>query len=114
MKAFRQIPLKPMALDSCFQERKRYFVHSSADAASGYVYKLTATAANVHDIVHTHPLIREDNHIVYGDSGYLDVEKRTKIRESPTLSNVDYRIVKNPSQNRIPKAYKRKEIRKDD
>ena len=41
------------------------------------------TAANVHDIVQAHALIREDDHSVYGDSGYLGVEKRAEIREDP-------------------------------
>ena len=78
-------------------------IHSGADAGTGYVHTITATAANVHDITQTHVLIREDDHIVYGDSGYLGVEKRTKIREAPALSDVDYRIAKRPSQNRMTK-----------
>lgn len=51
-------------------------------------------------------LLREDDHTVYGDSGYLGVEKRTEIRENPDLSGVDYRIAKSPSQNRMTKEYK--------
>ena len=54
-------------------------IHSGADAGTGYVHTITATAANVHDIAQTHVLIREDDHIVYGDSGYLGVEKRAEI-----------------------------------
>ncbi len=78
-------------------------IHSGADAGTGYVHTITATAANVHDIVQAHALIRED---VYGDSGYLGVEKRTEIRERPALSDVDYRIAQRPSQNRMTKEYK--------
>jgi ISPssy, transposase len=59
-----------------------------------------------HDIAQTHALIREDDHIVYGDSGYLGVEKRTEIRETLILSDVDYHIAKRPSQNRMTKGYK--------
>ena len=81
-------------------------LHSGADAGSGYVHTITATAANVHEIAKAHTLIREDDHIVYGDSGYLGVEKRTEIRENPALLDVEYRIVKRPSQNRMTKAYK--------
>jgi len=58
-------------------------IHSGADAGTGYVHTITATAANVHDIAKAHELIREDDHTVYGDSGYLGVEKRTEIRETP-------------------------------
>ena len=72
-------------------------IHSGADAGTGYVHTITATAANVHDIAKAHELVREDDHTVYGDSGYLGVEKRTEIRENPDLSGVDYRIVKRPS-----------------
>ncbi len=59
-----------------------------------------------HDIAKAHEPVREDEHTVYGDSGYLGVEKRTEIRENPDLSGVDYRIAKRPSQNRMTKAYK--------
>ena len=81
-------------------------IHSGADAGTGYVHTITATAANVHDITQTHALIREDDHTVYGDSGYLGVEKRTEIRERSELSDVDCRIAQRPSQNRMTKAYK--------
>ena len=80
-------------------------IHSGTDAVTGYVHTITGTAANVHDIVQAHALIREDDHSVYGDSGYLGVEKRAEIREDPHRSSVDYRIAKRPSQNRTTKAY---------
>ena len=69
-------------------------IHSGADAGTGYVHTIAAAAANVHDIAKAHARIRKDDPIVYGDLGYLGVEKRTEIRESPTLSDVDYRIAK--------------------
>ena len=80
-------------------------IHSGTDAATGYVHTITGTAANVHDIVQAHALIRADDHSVYGDTGYLGVEKRAEILEDPHLSSVDYRIAKRPSQNRTTKAY---------
>ena len=81
-------------------------IHSDADGATGHVHTITATAANVHDTARTHALIREDDHSVYGDSGYLGVENRAKIREDAHLSSMDYRIAKRPSQNRITKEYR--------
>ena len=81
-------------------------IHSGADAGTGYVHTIAAAAANVHDIAKAHARIRKDDPIVYGDLGYLGVEKRTEIRESPTLSDVDYRIAQSPSQNRMTKEYK--------
>jgi IS5 family transposase len=44
--------------------------HIGVDAGSGYVHTLETTAANVHDITVAHHLIREDDEVVYGDSGY--------------------------------------------
>lgn len=44
-------------------------IHAGVDAGSGYVHTITATAANVHDIQETSKLIRDDDNVVYGDSG---------------------------------------------
>lgn len=46
------------------------------DSGSGLVHSITATSANVHDITEAHKLIRSDDEVVYGDSGYLGIEKR--------------------------------------
>lgn len=45
-------------------------IHSGVDAGSGYVHTITATSANVHDIDEATKLIREDDEVMYGDSGY--------------------------------------------
>ncbi len=45
-------------------------VHSGTDSGSGYVHTITGTSANVHDIEETSKLIRHDDKVVYGDSGY--------------------------------------------
>ena len=50
-------------------------IHSGVDAGSGYVHTITATAANVSDVTEVHHLIREKDHVVYGDSGYQGLEK---------------------------------------
>ncbi len=72
-------------------------VHSGCDAQTGYVHTITATAANEHDITEAHRLIRGDDEVVYGDSGYLGIEKRDEIRDDEHLSKVEYRIAKRPS-----------------
>ena len=46
-------------------------VHIGVDAGTGYVHTVTATVANVHDIEETTKLVREDDDVLYGDSGYL-------------------------------------------
>lgn len=45
------------------------------DAGSGLVHSTTATSANVHDITEAHKPIREDDEVVYGDSGYTGIAK---------------------------------------
>ena len=72
-------------------------VHAGVDAGSGYVHTITGTAANAHDITETSKLIREDDEVVYGDSGYLGVEKRTEIRNNESLSDIEFRINQRPS-----------------
>lgn len=67
-------------------------VHIGVDAGSGYVHSITGTSGNVHDIAETANLIREDDDVVYGDSGYTGVEKREEILEDEHLSQVEFRI----------------------
>lgn len=66
--------------------------HIGVDAGSGYTHTVNATAANEHDITQASTLIREDDEVVYGDSGYLGLEKREEIRTDPDKAEIDYRI----------------------
>ena len=66
-------------------------IHSGVDAGSGYVHTITGTSANVHDIVETAKLIRDDDEVVYGDAGYSGVAKRSEIQEDEHLSTIEYR-----------------------
>lgn len=63
-------------------------VHAGVDAATGYVHTLTGTAANVHDVSETSKLIRNDEHIVYGDSGYPGATGRKEIKNDEELSGI--------------------------
>jgi len=67
-------------------------VHSGVDAGSGYVHTIIGTAANVHDIVETSKLVREDDEVVYGDSGYMGAAKRFEFKEDEYLSKIEMRI----------------------
>ena len=71
--------------------------HAGVDAFSGLVHTIEVTPANVHDIQVTSKLIREDDEVVYGDSGYLGIEKREEIVSDAHLSSIDYRINRRPS-----------------
>jgi IS5 family transposase len=81
-------------------------IHSGVDAGSGYVHTITATAANVHDIEETANLIREDDEVVYGDSGYRGAEKRNEIKEDKRLSKIEFRTNIRPSDMKTPGSYK--------
>lgn len=66
--------------------------HIGVDAGSGLVHTMTVTAANEHDIIQTANLLREDDEVVYGDSGYLGVQKRPDIVNNEHFSKIDFRI----------------------
>jgi IS5 family transposase len=74
--------------------------HVGVDAGTGYVTKVTAAAANEHDITQASALIRDDDTVVYGDSGYLGIRKRPEILSRDSLSRIDYRINQRPGKLR--------------
>lgn len=80
-------------------------VHSGVDAGSGYVHTITGTSANVHDIEETANLIRKDDEVVYGDSGYSGAKKREEIRNNKHLSQVEFRTNKRPGSIKTPDTY---------
>ena len=70
--------------------------HIGVDAGSGLVHAITVTAANAHDITQAAELIREDDEVVYSDSGYLGIEKRPEVTGNEHLSSIDWeRYIKN-------------------
>ena len=81
-------------------------VHSGIDAGSGYVHTITGTSANVHDIVETSKLIREDDEVVYGDSGYAGATKRPEFQKDEHLSNIEFRSNVRPSSIKVSDSYK--------
>jgi IS5 family transposase len=66
--------------------------HIGADAGTGYVHSVTATAANVHDLDETAKLVRSDDEVVYADAGYQGVEKRSDIVEDDHLLGIEFRV----------------------
>ena len=80
--------------------------HIGVDAGSGYVHSLETTAANVHDITVAPQLIREEDTVVYGDSGYIGIEKREEVQSSAQLSGKEYRINRrHKSVQRMPEGW---------
>jgi IS5 family transposase len=74
--------------------------HIGVDAGTGYVHTVTATAANAHDITEASKLIRYDDEVMYGDAGYLGIQKREEIESDPKKSQIDYRINRRPGAMR--------------
>lgn len=72
--------------------------HIGVDAGSGLVHTLTVTAANDHDITQAAALIREDDKVVYGDSGYLGIQKRPEVANNENYSKIDFRINRRPGR----------------
>ena len=81
-------------------------VHTGVDAGSGYVHTITGTPANVHDITEASKLIRKDDEVVYGDSGYQGVAKRPEIQEDGHLSQVEFRINVRPKSIKVADGYR--------
>ena len=82
--------------------------HAGVDAGTGYIHSATVTPANHHDITETHNLIRPNDMVVYGDSGYLGIGNREEIKPDPHMASIIYRINANPG--RIHKALKTSNI----
>ena len=76
--------------------------HIGVDAGTGLVHTVEVTPANTHDITMASKLIRPDDEMVYGDSGYIGIQKRPEICESEHLTGIDYRIVRRPRS--LPKV----------
>ena len=54
-------------------------IHASVDDSSRFVHTITTTSGNQHNNTETHNLIREDNNVVFGDSGYFGLERTPDI-----------------------------------
>lgn len=80
-------------------------VHTGVDAGSGYVHTISGTSANVHDLNEIANLIREDDEVVYGDSGYAGAADRDEIVNDEHLSQVEFRTNKRPSNIKVSDSY---------
>ena len=80
-------------------------VHIGTDAGTGCVHTVTATPANVHDVDEAHNLIRPDDDVVYGDSGYLGIESRPEVVDDEHLNSMEFRVAKRPSSLKITDTY---------
>jgi len=56
-------------------------VHIGADAGTVCVHTVTATAAKIHDVDIVPNLLRLDDDVIYGDSGYLGADLQCIVLE---------------------------------
>ena len=80
-------------------------VHAGVDAGSGYVHTITGTAASVHDVNETEKLIREDDEVLYGDSGYLNASEHMENMAPERVASIDFRINVRPSSIKMSRDY---------
>jgi len=69
------------------------------------VVNVEGTPANIHDVTVASKLIRDDDGVVYGDSGYLGLEKREEIVSNQHLSGITYCINRRPGELRKKKDH---------
>ena len=53
-------------------------MHIGVDAGTGLVHILSATSANVHDVTEAHRLLHGGEKQLWGDAGYIGMQKRTE------------------------------------
>ncbi len=73
--------------------------HIGVDAESGLVHTVTTTPANDHDITQAYALVHGEEQAVFGDSGYIGVDKR----EDTEHIKAAWYVVMKPSQRRAIK-----------
>ena len=71
-------------------------LHIGVDAETGLVHSMTTTPANVHDVTEAHRLLHGRESQVWGDAGYMGVQKR---EENLELA-VDWQVAMRPGQRR--------------
>lgn len=64
-----------------------------------------ALLTDVHDSNEAVKLLRTDDEVMCGDSGYLGVPEREEVKNDEHLSRIDYRINKRPSSIKCPDGY---------
>ena len=71
-------------------------LHIGVDAVTGLVHSLTTTPANAHDVTEAHRLLHGGESQVWGDAGYVGVQKREENLEL----TVDWQVAMRPGQRR--------------
>ena len=70
-------------------------LHIGVDAVTGLVHSLATTSANVHDVTETHRLLHGEESQVWGDAGYVGVQREENLGRA-----VDWQVAMRPGQRR--------------
>ena len=71
-------------------------LHIGVDDSFGVIHSLSTTAANVHDITEADQLLHGDEEQVWGDAGYLGIEKRDEHKDR----DVEWQINARPGKRK--------------
>ena len=76
-------------------------LHIGVDAETGIVHSLSAISAKVQDVTEAHRLLYGGEQQVWGDAGYIGVQKRgVQKREENLGLDVDWRVAMKPGKRR--------------
>lgn len=81
--------------------------HIGVDAGTGYVHTVTATPANTHDLDEAANLVRDDDEVVYTDSGYRGAHKRPEITGDERKSKIAWRVAARKTELKAMHPYDR-------
>ena len=71
-------------------------LHIGVDSETGVVHSFATTSANVHDVTQAHRLLHGGERQVWGDAGYIGVQKREELLELA----VQWQVAMKPGQRR--------------
>lgn len=90
-----------------------YKAHIGVDEESGIVHTVKVTSANEHDVTVGADLLTGEEERVYGDSGYLGLEKRPEAKKKNKRGHcIRYKINRRPSQSKHNTARSKAQIKR--
>ena len=81
-------------------------LHTGVDAQTGLVHSFSTTSANVHDVTEAHRLLHGGEQQVWGDAGYIGVQKRAR-------SAVEWQVAMRPGQRMETGTGQRRSIKRE-
>ena len=73
-------------------------MHIGVDDILGLIHSVATTSANIHDITQADKLLHGQEECIWGDAGYLGIDKRQEHKDR----QVDWFIAMRPGKRRLP------------